>query len=133
MAAEMIPGEGSADPLPLGALRPTSYLGPVPSSCPPEYAGVPVRELFARIDAARQARAAAAAGESLAAGFCPRTPQALPPPSRSGSGFESGGVLDTSAPGGTLAGLADAVTRDGRLAGLDDDETSDAVKESSCL
>ena len=95
MAAEMIPGEGSADPLPLGALRPTSYLGPV-SSCPPEYADVPVRELFARIDAERQDRAAAAAGESLAAGFRPRGPEALSPPSRSGSGFESGGALDTT-------------------------------------
>ncbi|HEX4253668.1 MAG TPA: DUF222 domain-containing protein [Streptosporangiaceae bacterium] len=42
--------------------------------------------------------------------------------SRAGSGFESGGALDTSAPCGSLAGLTDAVTRDGRLADLDDDE-----------
>ena len=53
--------------------------------------------------------------------------------SQSGTGFESGGALDTCAPDGVLAGLADAVTRDGRLAELADDETSDAVKESSCL
>lgn len=38
------------------------------------------------------------------------------------AGFESGGPLDSSAPGGPLAGLADAATRDGRLAGLNDDE-----------
>ncbi|HEY0718103.1 MAG TPA: hypothetical protein VGD68_10845, partial [Streptosporangiaceae bacterium] len=64
------PGNGSP---PLGALRPTRYLGPG-SSCPPEYAGIPVRELFAQIDAARQERATAAAAESLAAGFRPRIP-----------------------------------------------------------
>src|ERR1700761_2668422 len=39
-----------------------------------------------------------------------------------GSGFESGGPLDTSAPSGFLAGLADAATRDGRLTDLTDDE-----------
>jgi hypothetical protein len=51
---------------------------------------------------------------------------AVPPPS--GSGFESGGALDTSAPSGTLAGLTDAVTRDGRLAELDDDELIGAMQ-----
>jgi hypothetical protein len=70
-------------------------------------------------DEIRQQHADAAAGESLAAGFRPRAPLV---PLRSGSGFESGGALDTGVPSGTLAGLADAVTRDGRLAELDDDE-----------
>jgi hypothetical protein len=61
----------------------------------------------------------ATADEVLAAGFRPRTPTGSP---GVGSGFESGGVLDVSAPGGSLAGLADAATRDGRLSELDDDE-----------
>ena len=89
------------------------------SGCPPEFADVSVHHLFDQVDAARQERAAAAAGECVAAGFLPRASQ---PPPRFGSGFESGGVLDTSAPGGSLAGLTDAATRDGGLAELSDDE-----------
>src|ERR1700759_4887074 len=84
-----------------GALRPGLYLVPE-SECPPEYAGLPIREGLARIDAERQEHADVQEG---------------PPPARPGSGFESGGPLDTSAPDGVLAGLADAVTRDGGLAG----------------
>jgi hypothetical protein len=89
------------------------------SACPPEYADVPMRELFDQVDAERQLHATAVAGESLMAGFMPRTATDPPP---SGSGFESGAVLDTSAPSGSLAGLTDAATRGGRLAELDDDE-----------
>src|SRR5579875_3729682 len=85
------------------------YLGPE-SATPPEYADVPIRELFALIETGRPDRAADSQ---------PRTP---PTTDRMGSGFESGGALDTSAPGAVLAGLADAATRDGRLAELDDDE-----------
>ncbi|HEY2238877.1 MAG TPA: DUF222 domain-containing protein [Streptosporangiaceae bacterium] len=77
------------------------------------------------MDAERHQRAAAAAGEHLDAGFRPRTPVTS---SRAGSGFESGGALDTSAPCGSLAGLTDAVTRDGRLADLDDDELIGALR-----
>src|ERR1700753_1770324 len=74
------------------------------SACPPECADVPVRELFDHIDAERKLRAAAAAaaGEPLAAGFMSR---AVAGPPSCGSGFESGAVLDTSAPSGSLAGL----------------------------
>jgi hypothetical protein len=102
-----------------GATRPRQYgLYLVPSATrPPEYADVPIHELMDRIDAERGQRAADE--EALAAGFCPRPPSSAAEP---GSGFESGGVLDTCAPEGTLAGLADAVTRDGRLAELNDDE-----------
>jgi hypothetical protein len=81
--------------------------------------------LFAQVDDARRERAAAAAGESLAAGFRPRTPVV---PAQLGTGLESGGALDTSAPSGTLAGLADALTRDGGLAELDDDELVGAMR-----
>ncbi len=77
------------------------------------------------MDAERHQRAAATAGEHLDAGFQPRTPVTS---SRAGSGFESGGALDTSAPSGSLAGLTDAVTRDGRLADLDDDELIGALR-----
>jgi Domain of unknown function (DUF222) len=124
MTTELISGPGSdGDPLLQDAPGSAFYLVP-PSACPPEYAGVPIRELFAQIDSEQEERTAAAAGESLTAGFRPRTPSSpsAPDSSRSGSGFESGGVLDTSPPGGPLAGLADAATRAGRLAGLDDDE-----------
>ncbi len=43
-------------------------------------------------------------------------------PSPSGSGLDSGGILDVCLPGGSLAGLVDAAVRDGGLAELDDDE-----------
>ena len=116
--AEAIPAPADDGyPLPAG-LQPTSYLGPV-SSCPPEYAGMPVRDVIAQIDVARQNRATAAEQEVLAAGFRSRTPAAAAEP---GTGFESGGVLDVGAPDAVLAGLTDSFTRDGRLAELDDDE-----------
>jgi hypothetical protein len=113
-----------------GPLRPMDYLGTnaldFDSCCPPEYADLPIREVIAQVDATRRQRALAAAGETLAAGFRPRTPAPSPPPpaarSQAGSGFESGGVLDVCAPSGSLAGLTDAASRDGRLADLDDDE-----------
>jgi hypothetical protein len=125
-------GAGSADPLLRGACEP-GYPDAVPSlydagpytGCPPEFADVPVSELFARIDEVRQRRAADSAGESLAAGFRPRTPLI---PCQSGTGLESGAALDTSLPSGTLAGLADALTCDGGLAGLDDDELVGALR-----
>jgi hypothetical protein len=120
---ELISGAGGQVSPSVSPLQFTEYLGSDPanfgSSCPPEYAGVSIRELTAQVDAERHRRAAAAAGEHLAAGFQPRTPATSP---GAGSGFESGSVLDTSAPSGSLAGLTDAVTRDGRLGGLDDDE-----------
>src|ERR1700749_4133212 len=53
----------------------------------------------------RERRAAAADREVLAAGFRTRPASVT---SQSGSGFESGGVLDTSEPSAMLAGLADA-------------------------
>src|ERR1700749_1917547 len=117
MAAEAVSDQDS-DGAPV---RPSRFLTPMSSSCPPEYDGVPIREVLAEIDAARQNRAAAISGESLAAGFLSRSP-GRSVPSEAGSGFEAGGVLDTSSPDAMLAGLADAVTRDGRLAELDDDE-----------
>jgi hypothetical protein len=93
--------------------------------CPPEFAEVPVQELFAGIGTARRQRAAVAARECLGAGFRPRGPLV---PSQPGSGLESGGALDTCGPSGTLAGLAGALTCDGRLAGLDDDELTGALR-----
>jgi len=80
---------------------------------------MPVRDVIAQIDVARQNRATAAEQEVLAAGFRSRTPAAAAEP---GTGFESGGVLDVGAPDAVLAGLTDSFTRDGRLAELDDDE-----------
>src|SRR6201994_544319 len=111
-------------PADLGSLQPCEYLGPE-SACPPEYVGVPIQELIAQIEAERRERAVAADQESLPAGFQSRN---VPAPARSGSGFESGGVLDVSAPDGMLAGLTDAVTRDGRLGDLDDDELIGVIR-----
>ncbi len=118
MTAELTSGEYSdGDPLFPDAPE-SGYDFGLESSCPPEYADVPTSELFAAIDAQRRARATNT-DETLDAGFRPRMPA---DPSPSGSGFESGGILDVCPPDGSLAGLADAATRDGRLAELDDDE-----------
>ncbi len=86
---------------------------------------MPGPDLLAEVDAQRQRRAADAEREVLAAGFRPRPATVT---SRSGSGFESGGVLDTSEPGAVLAGLTDAATRDGRLAELFDDELIGVIR-----
>jgi hypothetical protein len=118
MSAELTSGEYSdRDSLFMGAPESGYYLG-LESSCPPGYANVPTSELFAAIDAQRHERAADT-NEVLGAGFRPRTPMV---PSPSGSGFDSGGILDVCPPGGSLAGLVDAAVRDGGLAELDDDE-----------
>src|ERR1700727_267004 len=101
MAVEALPDpSGDEDPPLMGAFQPGWYLGP-DTGCPPEFADVPVSELFAHIDQTRRQRAAAAASESLAAGFRPR-PSLVS--SKPGSGVECGGALDTSPPGGLLAG-----------------------------
>ncbi|HEY2281566.1 MAG TPA: DUF222 domain-containing protein [Streptosporangiaceae bacterium] len=71
------------------------------------------------------------AAELIPAGFLPRTPPsstAAPTTSRPGSGFESGGALDTCVPGESLARLADAATCDGGLAQLTDDELIGVVR-----
>jgi hypothetical protein len=78
-----------------------------------------------RMTTGRHQRALAAEDEILAAGFLPR-PSVITSPS--GSGFASGGVLDTSEPSASLAGLTDAATRDGRLAELADDELIGVIR-----
>jgi hypothetical protein len=80
---------------------------------------------IAQIDTVRARRAGVADREVLAAGFQPRSASAT---SQAGSGFESGGVLDTSAPSAMLAGLTDAATRDGALAELYDDELIGVIR-----
>jgi hypothetical protein len=111
MRAEAGYGEGGgSDPLPLGAPEAGYYLG-LQSSCPPEYADVPIGQLMDDLDA--QQRAGSGSGdEVLSAGFLPRAGAA-----RGSSGFESGGALDACVPGGPLAGLADAATRDAACPG----------------
>jgi hypothetical protein len=111
-----------------------------PVSSPSEYPDVPIRgdrpvlglvastpieDLIAAADAGRHQRALDAEDEILASGFQPRLATATPV---SGSGFESGGMLDTSEPGAALAGLTDSVTRDGRLAELADDELIGVIR-----
>ena len=66
-----------------------------------------------------------AAREVLPAGFRSRPVSAT---SEQGSGFESGGVLDTSEPSAMLAALTDAATRDGRLTELYDDELIGVIR-----
>jgi uncharacterized protein DUF222 len=106
---------GGSDPPPLGPPEAGYYLG-LQSSCPPEYADIPIGQLMADLDARNQA-GIGPDDEVVAAGFLPRAGGAW-----GNSGFESGGALDACVPGGPLAGLADAATRDGRLSELDDDE-----------
>ena len=118
MSAELTSGEYSDHDSLFAGVPESGYCLGLESSCPPEYANVPTSELFAAIDAQRHERAANT-NEVLGAGFRPRTPMV---PSPSGSGFDSGGILDVCPPGGSLAGLVDAALRDGGLAGLDDDE-----------
>jgi hypothetical protein len=74
------------------------------SSPPPEYAGVPVGEIFAADDDADPGVA-----EAWDAGFLPRD---VPAPPRAGTagGFASGGPLDTAAPDPAVAAFADDVT-----------------------
>ena len=111
-----------------------------PVSSPSEYPDVPIRDdrpvlglvastpiedLITAADAGRHQRALDAEDEILAAGFQPRPAAAT---SVSGSGFESGGILDTSEPSAALAGLTDSVTRDGRLAELADDELIGVIR-----
>jgi hypothetical protein len=127
MSAELTSELDDSECLPsLSSFAFGTYIGPDPacpsdSACPAEYADVPIRELFARLDAGPRHHAAPAAGKVPTDGCRSRT-SPPPPRSSSSSGFESGGALDECAPNGSLAGLADAVTRDGRLADLDDDE-----------
>jgi hypothetical protein len=116
MATKTIAGHGGeGDPLLLSAPECGYYLG-LQSSCPPEYADVPIGQLMARLDAEEEA-AAEPGHRVLPAGGTPRIAAG-----QGGSGFESGGALDLCTPSAPLAGLADAATRDGRLAELNDDE-----------
>jgi hypothetical protein len=80
---------------------------------------------IAQIDTVRARRAGVADREVLAAGLQPRSASAT---SQAGSGFESGGVLDTFGPSAVLAGLTDAATRDGALAELYDDELIGVIR-----
>jgi Domain of unknown function (DUF222) len=118
MASEPTSGEYGDDNLLFASAPASGYDLALESTCPAEYANVPTSELFAAIDAQPQARAADP-DDVLSAGSRTRTPVV---PSPSGSGFESGGILDVCPPDGSLAGLTDAATRDGGLAELDDDE-----------
>ena len=82
------------------------------------------QEIADELAAEVRARAADLSVEVIEAGFWARREtgpgaRSLPP---SGSGFGSGEVLDTLAPGPSLAGMTDAVTGDGDLGRLDDDE-----------
>jgi len=86
---------------------------------------VTVQDPIEQADAERARRAADADREVLSAGFQPR-PASIT--SCGGSGFESGGVLDTSEPSAVLAGLTDAATRDGRLGELFDDELIGVIR-----
>ena len=84
------------------------------SSPPPEYVGVPLREIFAEADTRAE--------EAWDAGFLPRD---VPAPPRAGAagGFASGGPLDTAAPDVAVAAFAEEVTGPGgRCAGATDDE-----------
>ena len=97
---------------------------PLDSSCPPEYVGVPLAEIFAEADAA--AVAAQRPPEAADAGYLHGvTPQSAPPVPGTGpaAGFASKAPLDLALPGVALASFcAEATGDDGRCRGASDDE-----------
>ncbi|HEX4256646.1 MAG TPA: DUF222 domain-containing protein, partial [Streptosporangiaceae bacterium] len=98
---------------------------PLDSSCPPEYVGVSLAEIFAEADAAAAA-ATQAPPETADAGFLHRlTPPSPPPLPRTGptAGFASSAPLDLALPGVALASFCDQATGDdGRCGNASDDE-----------
>ena len=89
------------------------------SSCPPEFVGVPIREIFAEADT----QAAQAKDESWDAGFLPRDVPVTARRAGPAGGFASGGPLDAAPPDLAVAAFADEVTGPGgRCAGATDDE-----------
>ncbi len=98
---------------------------PLDSSCPPEYIGVPLAEIFAAADAGAR-DAASAPPEAADAGYLHGiTPPGPPPVSPAGpaAGFASKAPLDLALPGVALASFCEEATGDdGRGRGASDDE-----------
>jgi hypothetical protein len=97
---------------------------PQDSSCPPEFVGVPLNEIFAAADAAEVT--APAPPEAADAGYLHGvTPQSPRPALRPGpaAGFASQAPLDLALPGVALASFCEEATGDnGRCPGASDDE-----------
>ena len=104
---------------------------PLDSSCPPEFVGVPLSEIFAAADVFEATRAAAPA-EAADAGYLHGvTPPSPPPVSHRGptAGFASKAPLDRALPGVALASFCDNATGgDGRCQGASDDELIGVLK-----
>ena len=99
---------------------------PLDSSCPPEYIGVPLAEIFAAADAAAK-EAASAPLEAADAGYRhgTTTPPGPPPvpPAGPAAGFASRAPLDLALPGVALASFCEeAAGDDGRARAASDDE-----------
>jgi len=89
------------------------------SSCPAEYVGVPLREIFAEADA----RAEETPAEAWEAGFLPRDVPTTTRGAGAAGGFASGGPLDAAPAEPAVAALAEEATGpDGRCTGATDDE-----------
>ena len=97
---------------------------PDPAPRDQDFDQVMPRELAEELVAAARARRSALSAEVAEAGFWARRehPSAAASLPGSPSGFGSGEVLDTLAPGPPLAAMADGVTAGSGLSGLDDDE-----------
>ena len=98
---------------------------PLDSSCPPEYIGVSLAEIFATADAGAR-DAASAPSEAADAGYLHGITSPGPPPvSPAGpaAGFASKAPLDLALPGVALASFCEEATGDdGRGRGASDDE-----------
>jgi hypothetical protein len=98
---------------------------PLDSSCPPEYIGVPLAEIFAAADAAAT-EAASAPPEAADAGYLHGTTPPGPPPvppAGPAAGFASRAPLDLALPGVALASFCEEATGDdGRARAACDDE-----------
>ena len=107
-----------------GDAEPWYSQDPQDSSCPPEFVGVPLNEIFAAADAAEVT--APAPPEAADAGYLHGvTPQSPRPALRSGpaAGFASQAPLDLALPGVALASFCEEATGDnGRCPGASDDE-----------
>ena len=87
------------------------------SSCPPEYAGVPIDEIFADADDE------AGPAEAWEAGFLRRDVPVTARRAGAAGGFASGGPLDAAPPEPAVAALAEEATGpEGRCTGATDDE-----------
>ena len=107
-----------------GEADPWAAQDPLDSSCPPEFIGVPLSEIFAAADAAEAASLGSpeAADGGYLHGIAPEFPRPVHRPGPA-AGFAAKAPLDRALPGAALASFCEEATGDdGRCRGASDDE-----------